>query len=503
MMAKKAFFIRAAAIALFALWGAQACAREARITLLHVNDVYEIGASRTSDGLAGLATLLKAERASHPRSLTVVAGDFLSPSLLSSELKGAQMVDLFNELGVDYVTFGNHEFDFGFDVLKQRMAESKFAWVSSNVEGKDGRPVGSAVQTAVREIDGVKIGFLGLTTRQTAQASNPGESVHFLPEIEAAEKAVADLEAQGARVIVAITHLDLADDRELAAKVKGINVILGGHEHVPITFYEHGVLINKTGSDAQYLGAVDLDVHDGEKSGEEPRVRAQWRFVANKDVAPEPAVAKKVTTYEDRLDEALDAPAGRTEAALDARAETLRADESLIGDLVADALRASLRADAALVNGGSIRGGGVIPAGTTLSKKDIFKLLPFGSTGVLLKAKGADILAAVENGLSGVERLAGRFPQVSGMTIVYDPRAKPGERVRSVLIGGKPLEREAYYRLATNDYVSRGGDGYTMLAGAEALTDPRFTTLIADMAIDYVLARKVIAPKIEGRMVAQ
>src|SRR4051812_43185058 len=117
-----------------------AAARDAHLTFLDINDVYEIEAKNGIGGFGGLAALLKRERARHPGAITVVAGDFLSPSILSSTLKGAQMVALFNQVGVDYVTFGNHEFDFGADVLKQRIGESKFGWLGSNVMGPDGKP---------------------------------------------------------------------------------------------------------------------------------------------------------------------------------------------------------------------------------------------------------------------------------------------------------------------------------------------------------------------------
>lgn len=486
--------------ALAACWSA-AWAADTKVTLLHVNDVYEIEPNKGLGGLAELASALKRQRARHRNAITVVAGDFLSPSLLSGRLKGAQMIDLFNRMGVDYVTFGNHEFDFGADVLKQRMSEAKFVWVSSNVFGKDGRPFGGAVTTATRDVGGVKLGFLGLLTRETAAVSNPGENVVIRPEIEAAKQAVDSLKAEGAQVIVALTHMDVAQDRELARAVTGIDVILGGHEHDPITYYEHGVLISKTGSDARFLGVVDLKIHTGEKG--EKSIQPEWALMANRDIRPEPAILARVRDYKGQLDQELSAQIGKTSVDLDTRATTLRTGETAIGNIVADALRENLHAHAALMNGGSIRGGGVIPAGSALTKGDIMKLLPFGSTGVLLKVKGWDVLAALENGVSEVENAAGRFPQISGMAFVYDPKAKAGSRVRSVTIDGKPLDPNAYYKLATNDYVARGADGYTALAGAELLTDPRFTILIANMTIDHIKACGSVAPTAEKRISTQ
>jgi 5'-nucleotidase / UDP-sugar diphosphatase len=236
-----------------------ALAQSVKVTLLQVNDVYEIAPARGKGGLAELATLLKLERTMNPNTVTVVAGDFLSPSIMSGLTKGAQMIELFNALGVDLVTFGNHEFDFGPDVTLARIKESQFAWLGTNVLGTDGKPWGGAVATATKRIGDVTIGFLGVVTDETAHLSSPGQGITFSPPAEAAKAAVTTLRRDGAEVIVAVTHLDIAEDRALARAVPGIDLILGGHDHEPITWYEGGTLIHKAGSDAHYLAAIDLD----------------------------------------------------------------------------------------------------------------------------------------------------------------------------------------------------------------------------------------------------
>src|SRR5689334_2156487 len=151
-----------------------AAAQNAHVTLLHVNDVYQIAPVKGLGGLAELSTLLKRERAAHPGAITTVGGDFLSPSILSGLVKGAQMVELFNAIGVDYVTFGNHEFDFGPDVTRQRIAESRFVWLGANVLGGDGKIFPGAVATATRQAGDVKLGFVGLLTPETASLSSGG-----------------------------------------------------------------------------------------------------------------------------------------------------------------------------------------------------------------------------------------------------------------------------------------------------------------------------------------
>jgi 2',3'-cyclic-nucleotide 2'-phosphodiesterase (5'-nucleotidase family) len=240
------------ATALAAIAPLPAFAQTAKLTLLHVNDVYQISPQRGTGGLAELMTLLKQERAGAENHITTLGGDLLSPSVMSGLTKGAQMVAVMNAIGLDYAGFGNHEFDFGDDILKQRIAESEFTWLATNTMA-GGAPFGGAQATAIRQVGEFKVGLFSLITDETALLSSPGAGVTFAPVEEVASQAVADLKEQGADIIIAITHLDIAQDRALARSVSGINIILGGHDHDPIMFYEGGVLILKAGTDAQYL----------------------------------------------------------------------------------------------------------------------------------------------------------------------------------------------------------------------------------------------------------
>src|SRR5713226_2834280 len=168
-------------------------AQNASVTLLHINDVYEISPVKGQGGLAELMTLLRQERREHANTITTVAGDFLSPSILSGTTKGAQMVALFNALGVDLVTFGNHEFDFGPEILKTRMAEAKFPFVAANVRDAAGKPFGGAVATLIKELGDVKIGFLGIVTPESAVLSSAGPDIRSTDPIAASKAAFAEL----------------------------------------------------------------------------------------------------------------------------------------------------------------------------------------------------------------------------------------------------------------------------------------------------------------------
>src|SRR5438128_1921522 len=334
----------AALVIVIVLGTAPAFSQSATLTLLTVNDVYEVAPVQGQGGLAELMTLLRAERATATHHLTTVNGDFLSPSLMSSLFKGAQMVALFNTLGVDIVVFGNHEFDFGPEVTQQRMAESHFAWLGTNVLGPDGKPFGGALATMTRQVGTLTVGLFGMLTPETARLSSPGPTVTFAPVVPTAKTAVAALRQVGADVIIALTHLSIAEDRALAQQVPGISVILGGHEHDPITWYEGGTLIHKAGYDAHYLGRIDLTIEKKmTEKGPQVTVIPSWRMLVNRGVTPDPGVAAEVARYTAALDKELGQPLGQTQTALHSQTAEVRTRETAIGNLIADALREVLQ----------------------------------------------------------------------------------------------------------------------------------------------------------------
>jgi len=489
----------AAALAL--LLAGAALAEPVTITLLHTNDVYEIAPKEGRGGLAELMTLLEQERASAAHSITTFGGDLISPSVLSGLTKGTQMIELYNRLGTDIAVLGNHEFDFGPEVLAERIAASAFPWLGSNVLGPDGRPAVGTVATHMIERAGYRIGFFGILAPETDVLSSPGAAITFAPIVATATAAVARLEADGADLIIALTHDDIADDRALARSVDGIDVILGGHDHDPITFYEGGVLIAKAGYDAHYLAAIDLVVDRVmEREEEVVEVIPAWRYLSTAGVAPDPDVKAVVDRYNAELDAALNVPVGTTSVALDSRRITVRTAESNFGNLISDAIRTAVGADVALTNGGGIRGDRTYDAGTVLTRKDILSELPFGNVTVLIELSGADLLAALENGVSQIEDTAGRFPQVSGMTYRYDASKPAGSRIVAVEVGGAPLEMGRIYKLATNDFIFAGGDGYAALTRGKAIIDASAGTLMASMVMDYIAQQGEIAPQVEGRI---
>lgn len=482
---------------------ARVFAQEAsRLTFLHTNDNYEITATRGWGGFAQLMTVLKEQRRASLNTTVTFGGDLLSPSIMSGLLKGAQMIDLMNAVGVDLAVPGNHEFDFGPDVLVERISESRFQWLASNVS-RNGKLLDGTTSHVVRSLGGIKVGFFGIVTPDTAQESSAGPSVAFSGYQETASTTVRQLKEQGAEIIVALTHLTFSEDREIARTVPGISLILGGHDHDAATLLEGSTLIHKSGSDARYLGVIDLIVSRGAggSSGSVPiMVTHSWRMLPVRGVVPDPEVAGIVKQYSVKLNAELSVEIGATVGALDSRRLVVREGEAAIGNLIADAIREAVGADVGLMNGGGIRGDRTYDPGSRLLRRDVLTELPFGNSTVLLELRGSDLLEALENGVSRVEDRQGRFPQISGMRFTYDPARPAMHRVVDASVGGIPLDLNRMYKVATIDFLVAGGDGYASLGRGRLLINASGGQLAAAHVMAYVTARRTVSASIEGRI---
>jgi 5'-nucleotidase len=492
-----------AAASTYAQTGAaqETTAQTVRVTLLQVNDVYQISPVDRGKrgGLARIATLRKQIAEESPHTLYLLAGDTLGPSVASNIFKGRQMIAAWNATGLDYAALGNHEFDFGDAILRERMRESKFTWLGSNVfDRKTGKLFGDMPPYVVREFGGVRLGLFGLLTTDTKQSSSPGPDVEFQDPCRTAREMTKQLRRRGARTIVAITHLTIEQDKRLARCAPDIDVIIGGHEHTVLQSLAGRTPIFKMGSDARNLGRIDLNIY--RRGGALESI--DWEIIPVTDaVADEPQAAAIIGEYEKRLSAELDLPVGRTTVELDARQETNRSRETNLGSFIADAYRKYAGADAALLNAGSIRSNTTYGPGA-LTKRDVLSILPFENPIVKIEVTGATLRAALEHGVSRVreEKEAGLFPQVSGLRFTYDGRRASGARVTSVTVGDAPLDPAKTYTLAVNTYVLGGGDGYTMFKDARLLLKPEEAQIEPAMLMNTITAAGEIAPAVDGRI---
>jgi 5'-nucleotidase len=470
------------------------------ITLLHVNDVYELSPSQESNlgGLARLATLIKVVRKENPNTLFVFSGDTLSPSLGSHIFHGKQMIDLWNQLGLDVAVLGNHEFDFGPVLLKQRVKESHFPWLAANViDHQTGKPFNGLPAYVVKDVGGVKLGFLGLLTVDTATTSSPGPALHFEDPVKTTLEQLPKMKQDGANVLVGLTHLDISEDQRVAGSVPlQLALILGGHEHTLTQSMAGGTTILKMNSDATQMSRVDLYV--------DPVTKALhhmfWEVIpVNGKVVEDPSTAALVAHYEQQINQSMGEVLGKSTVELDAHQHLVRRQESALGNFIADSFRGALKADVALINAGSIRSNtSYKPGPITLST--VMKWLPFEDKMVRIQLSGSELKAALENGVSeaGASE-SGSFPVISGMRFRYNEALPIGQRVLQVEVNGQPLDLKKQYTLATSHYLSEGKSGYVMFkpVSSKALAA---SPLDSDVIAQVIRTQKQIAPRVDGRI---
>ncbi len=479
---------------------APAAAETVKLTILGVGDAYNFAEEDGRGGFARLNAVARAEREANPNTLYVFDGDMLSPSLLSGFDKGQNTIDLTNLVPFDIAVPGNHEFDFGPENFIEKMNASNYPWAAINITNADGSPVEGLGGVMVKEVGGLKVALIPVAQDTSPEVSSTGD-LKFLPTVETAVAAARQARDDGADIVVGVVQTDMSNDRELI-RSHVFDVIMSGDDHSYATAYDGVTAYVETSIDGQFLSPVDLMVEIGaDKDGNRT---IDWvpmfRFIDTAMVEPDPESQAMVDAFTAQLDESLNVEIGATDTMLDSRRNVIRAEESAMGNVIADAMRAATGADIALTNGGGIRGDRTYDPGTVLTRRDILTELPFGNVTVVTELPGSQILAALENGVSQVENGAGRFPHVSGMTFAFDPSAPAGSRVSEVMVGDAPLGLDTVYSLATNDYMLGGGDGYSALGGGRVVINAGNGNLMANDVAAYIAAAGGVKAGVEGRI---
>lgn len=434
---------------------------ERRLRILHVNDFHGFaeaytpyGETEKRGGVAYLAALAEKRRAEMP-SLFLAAGDMIQGSNWANHFRGVSVIEAMNVMRVDAMVVGNHEFDFGRETLTERIREAAFPVLGANVAGLEGLP-----PYVIRDVGGVKIGIIGVVAEDTPVATHPRNvaGLTFLPPAAVVRRYLGEVRKQ-AQVIVILSHLGFPADRQLARDVPGIDIIVGGHSHTRLAepVRVGGTTIVQAFEHGKVLGVLDLTVDGG------VLVRAEGKL---EDIIPAamPAdehVAAIVARRQRTVDAAMNETIGETRIALDG--EHVRVKETNLGDLIADVVRATTGADAAIVNGGGIRRS--VPAGK-ITVGTVYDVVPHDNYLVAVKLTGKQIRDTLEHGVSAVEEARGRFPHVSGIRFRYSPSAPPGARVREVAVAGAPLDPDKLYVVGTIDFLAAGGDGFTAFGEA-------------------------------------
>ncbi|MBI5956315.1 MAG: 5'-nucleotidase C-terminal domain-containing protein [Chloroflexi bacterium] len=478
------------------------------IAILHTNDMHgylepeliRVGEkSFESGGAANIAGHIEAFRKEYGGKVLVLdGGDTWQGTFVSNKSRGAAVTEMMNISGYDAQALGNHDFDWGQEVLKERAAQAKFPFLAANVvEESSGKVFSGAKPYVVKSVGSVKVAVLGLGYPGTPAISKAANvrGLRFLPGPETAAQYIPALRKE-ADLVVVLSHLGLGDDEKLAASVEGIDVIVGGHSHTEIrnTKRVGNTLIVQAGSKAKFLGRLEL-VYDKEaRKITRYTTSDEMLSVVSGKIAPDAQVAALVTKYAKEAQAIMDRPLGETLVDL----EQGYAGEFPLGNLIVDAMRSvdagyGKVADIAMHNNAGVRSS--ISKGP-ITYGQLYKVLPFDNVLTAMDLTGAQIRIILEKAVAG--RPGNML--VSGMTYTFDQSQPEGARIKVALVGGKPLDPKRVYRVMTIDYLAGGGDGQVEFKNGSNLTygDPT-----VDVVAEYIQRHSPVSPKVEGRIVGR
>ncbi len=500
-----------------------------RLTLMHTNDTHshhEPQGRTGTGGAARQATVIKAIRDSVDNSLLLDAGDRFTGTLFHKYYEGVDNIKIMNALGYDAMALGNHEFDNGLEVLERFVSGVNFPVLSANVDfGRLETLAAKIPASTTLEVGGEKIGIIGLVTAETPEITinfTDKDAITWSDDYAAAvNREVAILKSDGINKIILVTHIGLGMDKAVAARVTDVDVIVGGHSHTVVSsiFKEGGdtkyplsvegadgkpVYIVQAGDRDRFVGKLDLRF---DKDGNVIRARGDLVRLT-RYIEPDPEIQALVGELAEPINELKNtAVADSTGTVVTSNQlmsnKSCRGQECLIGNLIADAIRAETGADIAMQNGGGIRAD--IDEGD-VTVGEVLTVLPFGNTIATLTLSGADVLASLETGLSrvGGPSGTGRFPQVSGIRFEYDPAKEPGSRVVSASVVNsegvaEPLDIGKQYTLATNNFMRTGGDGYHLF-NDNAIDPYDYGRPLEEALIDYMIANNPVSVTLDGRI---
>ncbi|MCK9444030.1 MAG: 5'-nucleotidase C-terminal domain-containing protein [Tissierellaceae bacterium] len=474
------------------------------ITILHVNDVHGRLEPDEREGAMGFGVFkakLDELREENPNLLLLNAGDALHGTTMVNLTDGEAMITMMNAVGFDALVPGNHDFNYGYDRLLELKELAEFPVIAANVvKEADGESDFDAY--VIEEVDGVRVGIFGLATEETKFKSHPDNTVGitFVNPVEAAKEAVKALQDEGVDVVIALVHLGIegtvdTTSKEVAENVEGIDLIIDGHSHEELNLTFGDALLVQAGSYLKNIGVVELEVSEGKV------VNKDASLIPTADLA-EVEPDKEIVAMVEKINEAnkpiLDVVVGKAKVELFGGREegnSVRANETILGNLIADVMRESTGADIAFANGGGIRA--TIPEGE-VKVDDIIKAFPFTNTIASIEITGQELMDALEHGVELYPEEAGWFPQISGMSMKFDPNKEKGSRVLEVVVGGKPFDINEKYILATNDFMASGGDDYTMFANKPFVAEGG---LLSDVLIEHFKEVGEVTAELENRIV--
>jgi 2',3'-cyclic-nucleotide 2'-phosphodiesterase (5'-nucleotidase family) len=472
-----------------------------QLTVLHTNDIH--GKFRDTPatwkdgnppigGFANLSAWVEAERATAQRVLLVDGGDLMTGNPLCNEMvdgaRGGALMQFMNQMRYDAMALGNHEFDLGLENLDALLGLAQFPVLSANVERPEGG-LTTGQASMILDKDGLRIGIIGLTTANLYGVAAPSAlaGTQVFPPAEVAQRLVDEIDAR-TDLIVLLTHIGVDGDRELARRVRGIDVIVGGHSHTRLTepVVENGVLIVQAGAHNRNLGVLELTVQGDSISAWQGHLVDLWPREGG-----DAAIRDEVAAWSRRIDDTYGQEIGRL--AQDWRRSSR--SESNIADWLADCFRARVGADFGFINSGGIRSD--LSAGP-ITRLDILEMLPFGNALVRFECSGADLLTLLRTTAEAAAVHQHGMLHLSGVRYAY---AVQGDSVQIVeaTVGGEPLDPLATYHGVGNDFVVFGNPMRYM--GFEPGEAELLPLVDADVVIEAIeSAHGVVESRLDGRL---
>ena len=465
------------------------------LTILHFNDVYEIGPGEGGrvGGLARVATMITDLRRTNSPVITTLGGDYLSPSALSiprvdgEPIAGRQMVDVLNALGLEWATLGNHEFDLPEAAFRARLTQGKFPIITSNITDADGKLFANTQEFATVRVPvggkTFKVGLIGLTMQ-----SDPKTWVKYLAVVESAKAAIAKLRAAGpVDAIVALTHLPMDDDQALVTAVPEIDLSLGGHEHENYLLYRGPNLtpIVKADANVRTVAVVTMSFPPGFRPVVTVRLQPITQAIPV-DTTVDAEVKRWTTIAFDAYKKdgfQPDRVVATLPHSLDGRQFAVRNTTGNLTKVIMDALAREAKPDVVIMNGGSIRIDDELPAGP-VTEYDVIRILPFGGAVTRVSMPGSVLLKVIEAGERNIG--TGAFLSTLGLS-------KDRDRW---MVQGKPLNPSTRYRVAMPEYLMTGREANLpfltrtnpLIRPVEDLRDIR-QALIAELAAKFPVKR--------------
>ena len=489
------------------------------LTVMHTDDLHgHIEAVKVGKGMYGgyakHVTLLRRFAKSEPNPVVLSGGDTFQGTMYFKVYQGLADGFFMNLMGYKGMAVGNHEFDLGPEPLGVFARQVAFPVLAANLDVSADPFLKDVIKrSAILVVGGQRIGLVGAVTPELPDVSSPGPSVKMLDLMSSVQKEVDRFSAQGINKVILLSHLGYALEKKVAATVRGIDVIVGGHSHTLLGVFDnpdfpasegpYPTVVDNPGGNrtllvaswewGKVLGHLQVDFSD------KGAVLA-WRgnpVVVDASIPDDPFAFSALAAYRMPI-----LAAARKVVAKSAEGVPNtdgRVRESAMGDLVADSMFdacAAAKPDFAFVNGGGVRAG--LPSGNITYDK-LVEVQPFGNTLMVMELTGAEIKAALEYGLSGLEEKQGRFLQVSkGFHYAFDAAKPVGSRLLSASWNEMALEGGRTYRVALSNFTANGGDGFDVLKNAKGA---RLDLGLVDIdALEAYVAAHPLPTQPEGRI---